>query len=76
MSFQVCSMEFVNPMSCYGLDKVVLDADLNAANNITFRYDKEHSISCSALDGQVVVNQPIVIGSSLASTDPLGSCVF
>ena len=44
----------------YGLDKVVLDADLNAANNITFRYDKEHSISCSALDGQAVVNQPIV----------------
>jgi len=44
----------------YGLDKVVLDADLNAANNITFRYDKEHSISCSALDGQVVVKQPIV----------------
>jgi IS605 OrfB family transposase len=59
----------------YGLDKVVLDADLNAANNITFRYDKEHSISCSALDGQVAVNQPIVRGSSLASTDPLGSCV-
>ena len=59
----------------YALDKVVLDADLNAANNITFRYDKEHSISCSALDGQVVVNQPIVRGSSLASTDPLGSCV-
>ena len=44
----------------YGLDKVVLDADLNAANNITFRYDKEHSISCSALDGQVAVKQPIV----------------
>ncbi len=59
----------------YALDGKVLDADLNAANNITFRYDKEHSISCSALDGQVVVNQPIVRGSSLASTDPLGSCV-
>ena len=51
----------------YALDKVVLDADLNAANNITFRYDKEHSISCSALDGQVVINQPIVRGSSLAN---------
>ena len=44
----------------YGLDKVVLDADLNAANNITFRYDKEHSISCSALDGQAKVKSPIV----------------
>ncbi len=59
----------------YALDGKVLDADLNAANNIAFRYDKEHSISCSALDGQVAVNQPIVRDSSLASTDPLGSCV-
>jgi IS605 OrfB family transposase len=44
----------------YALDGKVLDADLNAANNITFRYDKEHSISCSALDGQVNVKSPIV----------------
>jgi len=43
----------------YGIDGKVLDADLNAANNIGLRYNK-HSITCSALDGQVVVNQPIV----------------
>lgn len=44
----------------YGIDGKVLDADLNAANNIGLRYDK-HSISCcKALDGQAVVNQPIV----------------
>lgn len=49
------------------VDGMMLDADLNAANNITFRYDKEHSISCSALDGQAVVNQPIVRGSPQAS---------
>jgi len=50
----------------YAVDGKVLDADLNAANNITFRYDKEHSISCSALDGQAHVNVPIV-SNSLAS---------
>ena len=44
----------------YGIDGKVLDADLNAANNILLRFDK-HSISCcKALDGQAVVNQPIV----------------
>jgi len=44
----------------YGIDGKVLDADLNAANNIGLRYDK-HSISCcKALDGQVRVNVPIV----------------
>lgn len=57
----------------YGLDKVVLDADLNAANNITFRYDKEHSISCKALDGQVVVNQPIVSFSKRQAPTALAS---
>jgi len=44
----------------YGIDGKVLDADLNAANNIGLRYDK-HSISCcKALDGQATVNSPIV----------------
>jgi putative transposase len=56
----------------YGLDKVVLDADLNAANNITFRYDKEHSISCKALDGQVIVKLPIVSFSKRQASIPLG----
>jgi putative transposase len=47
----------------YGIDGKVLDADLNAANNIGLRYNK-HSVSCcKALDGQAVVNRPIV-GSS------------
>ena len=41
----------------YGVDGVILDADLNAANNITFRHNKKHSISCSALDGQATVNR-------------------
>ena len=44
----------------YALDNVVLDADVNAAINIAYRYNKKHSISCSALDGQVKVNSPIV----------------
>jgi IS605 OrfB family transposase len=43
----------------YAIDGKVLDADLNASNNIGLRYNK-HSVSCSALDGQAVVNQPIV----------------
>jgi hypothetical protein len=44
----------------YGIDGKVLDADLNAANNIRLRYDK-HSVSCcKALDGQATVNSPIV----------------
>lgn len=55
----------------YALDGKVLDADLNAANNIAFRYDKEHSISCSALDGQAHINVPIVRGSSLANPPAL-----
>jgi len=37
----------------------MLDADLNAANNIALRNNK-HSITCSALDGQAAVNQPLV----------------
>ena len=41
----------------YGVDGVVLDADLNASNNITFRHNKKHSVSCSALDGQAIVNR-------------------
>ena len=44
----------------YALDNVVLDADVNASINIAYRYNKKHSISCKALDGQVKVNSPIV----------------
>ena len=43
----------------FGIDGKVLDADLNAANNIGLRHNK-HSITCSALDGQAKVNWPIV----------------
>ena len=43
----------------YAIDGKVLDADLHAANNIGLRYNK-HSITCSALDGQVKVKSPIV----------------
>lgn len=43
----------------YGIDGKMLDADLNAANNIALRNNK-HSITCSALDGQVSVNKPNV----------------
>ena len=43
----------------YAIDGKVLDADLNASNNIGLRYNK-HSITCSALDGQVKVKSPIV----------------
>jgi len=45
----------------YAADGTVLDADVNAANNIMLRYNK-HSVPCSALDGQATVNWPIVIG--------------
>ena len=45
----------------YGVDGKMLDADLNAANNIALRNNK-HSITCSALDGQVAVNQPLSQG--------------
>lgn len=55
----------------YALDGVVLDADLNAANNITLRWDNKHSITCSALDGQATVNKPIVCCSQQASSYPL-----
>jgi IS605 OrfB family transposase len=51
----------------YGVDGVVLDADLNAANNITFRHNKKHSISCSALDGQATVNR-LKVGPKLWQT--------
>lgn len=50
----------------YGSDKKVLDADVNAAINIGSRYVTnkklhKHSVSCcEALDGQAVINQPIV----------------
>ena len=47
----------------YAVDGSVLDADVNAANNIMLRYNK-HSVPCSALDGQATVNWPIVIGES------------
>ena len=45
----------------YAADGTVLDADVNAANNIMLRHNK-HSVPCSALDGQAIVNWPIVIG--------------
>ena len=45
----------------YAVDGSVLDADVNAANNIMLRYNK-HSIPCYALDGQATVNWPIVVG--------------
>ena len=44
----------------YAIDNVVMDADINAAINIVHRYNKKHSISCAALDGQATVNSPIV----------------
>ena len=44
----------------YASDGIILDADINAANNILLRGSK-HSVSCcKALDGQVNVNSPIV----------------
>ena len=43
----------------YVIDGKVLDTDLNTTNNIGLRYNK-HSITCSALDGQVKVKSPIV----------------
>ena len=55
----------------YGVDGKVLDADLNASNNIGLRYNK-HSITCSALDGQVTVNRPIVSVSQRQAPIPLG----
>lgn len=48
----------------YGIDGRMLDADLNAANNIALRNNK-HSITCFALDGQAAVNQPLSRGNWL-----------
>ena len=56
----------------YALDNVVLDADVNASINIAYRYNKKHSISCKALDGQVKVNSPIVSFSKRQAPIPLG----
>jgi putative transposase len=62
----------------YGLDGIVLDADINAAINIGRRYVNnlnlhEHSVSCcKALDGQVKVNSPIVSVSQRQAPIPLG----
>jgi putative transposase len=44
----------------YGSDGTILDADLNAANNIVLKYPTKLPVSCSALDGQAVVKQPII----------------
>ena len=52
----------------YAVDGSVLDADVNAANNIMLRYNK-HSVPCSALDGQATVNWPIVIGEHIADSN-------
>lgn len=43
----------------YAHDKVVLDADLNAANNIALK-SKLPVSCCKALDGQATVSKPIV----------------
>ena len=44
----------------YASDGIILDADLNAANNILLRGSKHSNSCCEALDGQVAVKQPIV----------------
>jgi len=44
----------------YASDGVILDADLNAANNIKLRGSKHSNLCCEALDGQAIVNRPIV----------------
>ena len=44
----------------YASDGIILDADLNAANNIKLRGSKHSNSCCEALDGQVNVNSPIV----------------
>ena len=56
----------------YAIDGKVLDADLNAANNIGLRHNK-HSITCSALDGQVKVKSPIVSLSERQAPTALAS---
>lgn len=43
-----------------GADGVILDAEVNAANNVGQRVNHPNSCSCTALDGQVVVSRPIV----------------
>ncbi len=55
----------------YGVDGKVLDADLNAANNIGIKHNK-HSITCSALDGQAKVKRPIVPVGQEQAPIPLG----
>ena len=56
----------------YASDGIMLDADVNAANNILLRGSK-HSVSCcKALDGQVTVNSPIVGSSFRQAPIPLG----
>ena len=54
----------------YGVDGIVLDADVNAANNICFRHNKKHSISCDALDGQATVNR-LNVGLKPGQAHPL-----
>ena len=44
----------------YASDGIILDADINAANNILLRGSKHSNSCCKALDGQVNVNSPIV----------------
>lgn len=48
----------------YASDKTVLDADLNAANNIVLKYPTKLPVTCRALDGQALVTEPIVCKSS------------
>ena len=44
----------------YASDGIILDADVNAANNILLRGSKHSNSCCNALDGQVNVKSPIV----------------
>ena len=52
----------------YGSDGKVLDADLNAANNIVLKYPTKLPVTCQSLDGQATVNSPIVGFGSLQAS--------
>jgi IS605 OrfB family transposase len=55
----------------YASDGIILDADVNAANNILLRGSKHSNSCCQALDGQVTINSPIV-GYYSGKPFPLG----
>ena len=56
----------------YASDGIILDADVNAANNILLRGSKHSNSCCEALDGQVNVNSPIVGLKLWQAPIPLG----